>query len=160
MINGNEIRRIAGEESLDTAMLEKDYVLGWVLYGISKSSVGEKLAFKGGTSLSKIYYPGRWRLSEDLDFTLLDDTNWDAIIDAIRDEVPIIIRDSAGINIKLRPKPHTNPEYLQAKIKYEGPISPNTIKVEITKERFAGDIIDRTVPTKFDYPEFSQDIFH
>ena len=28
-------------------------------------------ALKGGTALSKIYFPGRWRLSEDLDFTVV-----------------------------------------------------------------------------------------
>lgn len=159
MINGNEIRRIAAEEGLDTSMLEKDYVLGWMLYGISQSSVGKRLAFKGGTALSKIYYPCSWRLSEDLDFTLLVDTDWEIIIDALKDEVPVIIKESAGINVSLRPKPHTNPEYLQARIKYLGPTSPNTIKVEMTKEKFAGDIIDKDVPVKFDYPEFTVRVY-
>lgn len=155
MINANEIRRMAGGEGLDASMLEKDYVLGWILYGISKSTIGKSLAFKGGTALPKVYYPGRWRLSEDLDFTLLDDVDWDKIIEALRDEIPGIVNDSIEINIGMRPRSYTNPEYLQAKMRYKGPVSPNTIKIEITKERFAGDIIDKAVPARFDYPEFS-----
>ncbi|MEW6603112.1 MAG: nucleotidyl transferase AbiEii/AbiGii toxin family protein [Thermoproteota archaeon] len=60
-------------------LVEKDYVLGWILYGICSSSISDKLTFKGGTSLSKVYFPGRWRMSEDLDFTLLDDTEMPAL---------------------------------------------------------------------------------
>jgi len=136
-------------------VLEKDYVLGWVLYGISESSIGRRLAFKGGTALSKIYYPGRWRLSEDLDFTPVEDTDWDVIVAVLEDEVPQIIKNSAGIESSLRARPHTNPEYLQARIRCAGPASPNTIKIEMTRESFVGDVTDVAVPTKFDYPGFS-----
>ena len=41
---------MAGERGTDPSMLEKDYVLGWILYGISESSIGQRLAFKGGTA--------------------------------------------------------------------------------------------------------------
>jgi predicted nucleotidyltransferase component of viral defense system len=131
VISANVIRRIAGEEGLDISMLEKDYVLGWILYGISRSSIGKRLAFKGGTALFKIYHPGRWRLSEDLDFTLLDDMDWEIIINALKEEVPGIVKESVGIDTGLRSRPHTNPEYLQARMRYKGPVSLNTIKVVI-----------------------------
>jgi len=159
MIDNNEIRRIAGEESLDVSMLEKDYVLGWILYGISKSSIGNKLAFKGGTALSKIYFPGKWRLSEDLDFTLIDDIGWGNIIDVLKNEVPGLVQDAIGISISLRPKPHTNPDYLQAKMKYIGPVNPNTVKIEVTREKFQGELIEKLVPKKFDYPQFSVKVY-
>jgi len=155
MITASEIRRTAGEDGLDTSVLEKDYVLGWVLYGISESSIGRRLAFKGGTALSKIYYPGRWRLSEDLDFTPLEDTGWDVIIAALESEIPQIIKNSAGIESSLRARPHTNPDYLQARLRYAGPASPNTVKIEMTRECFVGDVADMAVPAKFDYPRFS-----
>lgn len=159
MITGSSLRRMAGEEKLDVTMLEKDYVLGWLLFGIMSSSAADKLVFKGGTSLSKVYFPEKWRLSEDLDFTILGDTGWESIIDALRNEVPKIVRDAVGIQISLRPKPHTNPEYLQAKMKYIGPISPNTVKVEITKEEFVGEFSKKQIPVKFDYPKFSVNVY-
>jgi len=46
-------------------MIEKDYVLGWVLFGLMWVP---ELVFKGGTVLAKVYFPRTWRLSEDLDF--------------------------------------------------------------------------------------------
>ena len=48
-------------------LLEKDYYLTMVLSGINHLS--EKLIFKGGTCLNKIYY-SYYRLSEDLDFIM------------------------------------------------------------------------------------------
>jgi len=49
--------------------IEKDYVIGWVLNGISNNEyLRERLIFKGGTALRKIYFHD-YRLSEDLDFT-------------------------------------------------------------------------------------------
>ena len=156
MIEPQILRKTARDWNLKVDAVEKHYVLGWILYGISKSSIGNNLAFKGGTALSKIYFPSDWRLSEDLDFTLLDDgTNWEGIIAALSDEVPKIIQKECGMAVSLRKNPHTNPQYLQAKMKYAGPIGPGTIKVEITQERFVGDVITKAVPQEFDYPKFS-----
>jgi len=69
MIDGKELRRQAGKENLDVSMLEKDYILGWLLFSIMSSTLADRLAFKGGTALSKVYFPAKWRLSEDLDFS-------------------------------------------------------------------------------------------
>lgn len=159
MIDENRLRKQAGKESLDVSMLEKDYILGWLLFAIASSSLTDRLAFKGGTALSKVYFPTRWRLSEDLDFTLIDDTGWETIVEALKNEIPRIVKDSVGVEISLRPKPHTNPDYLQAKMKYTGPISTNTVKIEITREAFVGDVVKRQIPKKFDYPKFSVNIY-
>ena len=52
-------------------MIEKDYVLGWLLWGIGSDPVlGQKWIFKGGTCLKKCYIE-TYRFSEDLDFTVL-----------------------------------------------------------------------------------------
>ena len=67
LIDRRELLEKARERKLTLGMIEKDYVLGWLLFGLS----GIKgLTFKGGTALSKIYFPKIWRLSEDLDFVL------------------------------------------------------------------------------------------
>ena len=50
-------------------ILERDYLLSWILAGISQvPSLRETLVFKGGTALKKCYF-GDYRFSEDLDFT-------------------------------------------------------------------------------------------
>jgi predicted nucleotidyltransferase component of viral defense system len=54
-------------------VLERDYVLSWVLAGISQvESLRDTLVFKGGTALKKCYF-GDYRVSEDLDFSGLED---------------------------------------------------------------------------------------
>lgn len=90
---------------------------------------------------------------------MLDDTGWKTITEALRYEIPKIAKDSAGIEISLRPKPHANPDYLQAKMKYVGPMNTNTIKIEITRESFVGDIVKKQTPRKFDYPKFTVNIY-
>ena len=54
------------------ATLEKDYALTWLLSGIYQedSKLRDILIFKGGTAIRKIYFP-EWRLSEDMDFTIM-----------------------------------------------------------------------------------------
>ena len=53
-------------------VVEKDYVLGWVLWGIgTDQQLDRSWVFKGGTCLKKCYIE-TYRLSEDLDFTVLD----------------------------------------------------------------------------------------
>lgn len=54
-------------------IIEKDYVLSWVLAGISEiESLKKHLIFKGGTCLRKCYF-GSYRFSEDLDFSAVGD---------------------------------------------------------------------------------------
>ena len=53
-------------------VLERDYLLSWVLAGITQvESLRETLVFKGGTALKKCYF-GDYRFSEDLDFSGLE----------------------------------------------------------------------------------------
>lgn len=69
MIKPGEIQKIAGRLGIRDTQVEKDYVIEWLLMGISCNNyLKGKLIFKGGTALRKIYYKN-YRLSEDLDFT-------------------------------------------------------------------------------------------
>jgi predicted nucleotidyltransferase component of viral defense system len=69
MIKPNEISKTANTLGLRETQIEKDYVIGWVLKGLSNNEyLKQRLAFKGGTALRKIYFPD-YRLSEDMDFT-------------------------------------------------------------------------------------------
>ena len=62
------VDRVASQTGFYAPLMEKDYYLTILLSRINKLS--EKLIFKGGTCLNKIYYT-YYRLSEDLDFSLL-----------------------------------------------------------------------------------------
>jgi len=61
-----ELKIIAGEKGFNIELLEKDYLLTYLLYLIKDV---EGIYFKGGTALNKIFLDYA-RLSEDLDFTL------------------------------------------------------------------------------------------
>jgi len=80
MISPQELRKTAREKGLALDLVEKDYILGWLLFGMTSSPISKCIAFKGGTALSKIYFPNQWRLSEDLDFTLLDETDLNSLV--------------------------------------------------------------------------------
>ncbi|CCQ34675.1 Nucleotidyl transferase of unknown function protein [Halorhabdus tiamatea SARL4B] len=68
MISEAQLRRLARELDVRLGYAEKNYVNSWILWAIYTSSYGDNLLFKGGTALSKLYFPETWRYSEDLDF--------------------------------------------------------------------------------------------
>jgi hypothetical protein len=69
MIPKATILAAAQQESLQPTTVEKDYVLGWMLYGISQHQKLSRWVFKGGTCLKKCFFE-TYRFSEDLDFTV------------------------------------------------------------------------------------------
>jgi hypothetical protein len=70
MIDRTELLRLANELGLEARVVEKDYVLGWVLAGIARDpALVSAWVFKGGTCLKKCFFE-TYRFSEDLDFTV------------------------------------------------------------------------------------------
>ncbi len=69
MITNREIANAANEWQLRHDVVEKDYVLGWLLAGIAANESTQSWAFKGGTCLRKCWFE-TYRFSEDLDFTV------------------------------------------------------------------------------------------
>ena len=73
MIPQRELALLRAEWLLDQGVIEKDYVLGWLLAGIAQhQALSRTWVFKGGTCLRKCYYE-TFRFSEDLDFTIIND---------------------------------------------------------------------------------------
>lgn|GEM_PF-1112612 len=57
MIQKQEIIELATRANLQTHVIEKDYVLGWLLAGINQHAAIQDLwLFKGGTCLKKCYF--------------------------------------------------------------------------------------------------------
>jgi len=97
MILPAEISRQAFRLGLGDKTIEKDYILTWVLLGIANSSLMDRLAFKGGTAIKKIY-DAEYRFSEDLDFTVIDDISNDELFAEIEALFPWLQRE---VNITL-----------------------------------------------------------
>ncbi|MGB9701027.1 MAG: nucleotidyl transferase AbiEii/AbiGii toxin family protein [Thermodesulfobacteriota bacterium] len=148
MIDRRELLEKARERKLTLGMIEKDYVLGWLLFGLS----GIKgLTFKGGTALSKIYFPKIWRLSEDLDFVFVEEFR--TIIDALP-EIFQEIEKTSQIKLILKSR-HSNPDYLQLKIQYDAVLGKNWVKVDVTREMPVDTFNERKLSRAYsDYPSF------
>lgn len=71
MIHQNVIKRRADEDGLPASAVERDYVLAHALTAISGREEGQRLVFKGGTSLRLCHFED-YRYSADLDFSLTD----------------------------------------------------------------------------------------
>lgn len=72
MISRAALQVRAREWGLTEEVVEKDYVLGWLLWGIGSDPVlRDHWVFKGGTCLKKCFVE-TYRFSEDLDFTVLE----------------------------------------------------------------------------------------
>jgi predicted nucleotidyltransferase component of viral defense system len=70
MISKQELQSFSRELGIRLDVVEKDYVLGWLLAGINQHPVlGPQWVFKGGTCLKKYNFE-TYRFSEDLDFTV------------------------------------------------------------------------------------------
>ncbi|MGO8756609.1 MAG: nucleotidyl transferase AbiEii/AbiGii toxin family protein, partial [Terracidiphilus sp.] len=72
MISKQDILDRAAEWQLRPDVVEKDYVLGWLLASLGTLPLKEQWIFKGGTAIKKCYFE-TYRFSEDLDFSLLPD---------------------------------------------------------------------------------------
>ena len=146
MIDRREILDNAGTLGLLPQVVEKDYVLSWVLAGIYRHAVlAESWIFKGGTCLKKCYFE-TYRFSEDLDFTLTDPTHIDHdFLVGVFGNVGEWVYEQTGIEIpeELREfEVFENPRSTvscQGKLSYRGPIAPRSgglprIKLDLTPD--------------------------
>lgn len=129
MITPLDIRERAGEWGLSPDVVEKDYVLGWLLAAIGADPVlGRAFIFKGGTCLKKCYFE-TYRFSEDLDFTLVEGAPADAnALGAAFARVTERIRDAAGLELppeQFRFEAYQNPRgrpSIEGRVHYRGPL--------------------------------------
>lgn len=153
MLDKRELMEKSRKLNLPLGIVEKDYVLGWMLYGISKFLNG--LVFKGGTALSKVYFPEMWRLSEDLDFNLEEGVDFDRIVKVLGQRVLPFLEKESGIKFQIKNK-FSNPTYLQLKIQYLAVLGfKNFIKIDVSMCRTIELPVFKKVKAAYsDYPEF------
>lgn len=131
----------AKEFGLAPNIVEKDYVLSWVLAGISLHELfSDTWIFKGGTCLKKCYFE-HYRFSEDLDYTLIDSVHLSKqYLELEFKKIIKWIYDHSGIKIPLI----SFEEYLnlqgklsiEGKLEYQGPMQRRSnspkIKLDLT----------------------------
>ena len=136
MIPKAEIVARVREWSLREDVVEKDYVLGWLLWGIGADpELGSAWAFKGGTCLKKCYIE-TYRFSEDLDFTLLPGASaTEASASDALARVCDRVGQASGIDFSARtPKLRLRPggTSIEGRVYYRGPrAAPGEASVKI-----------------------------
>lgn len=147
MISKAEVKKISLEKGLEISQIEKDYVLGWILAGISEDEqLSKAWAFKGGTCLRKCFFED-YRYSEDLDFTITnketsDVENFQNSLTRIAEWVLKQTSIEIDINRSIIEVVHnlSNQKIIQGRIFYRGPSSPSSprawpkIKLDITAD--------------------------
>jgi predicted nucleotidyltransferase component of viral defense system len=133
MIEKREILQMAQRMSLQPNVVEKDYVLGWMLAGIyAHDDLKDSWVFKGGTCLKKCFFE-TYRVSEDLDFTITDASHLNEnFLKRVFGEIGQWVYERTGIELPadkqdfdIYPNPRGSMQ-CEGKITYRGPVSPNS----------------------------------
>ena len=160
MIDKREILETASALGLLPGVVEKDYVIGWILAGINAHpALSEAWVFKGGTCLKKCYFE-TYRFSENLDFTLRDESHLDeAFLRSALGEVVAWVTEQSGLTMpaeELGFDLYSNPRgrlSCQGKIGYRGPVSPTSGGWPKIK-------LDLTADEKLVLPSVRREVFH
>lgn len=145
MISRQEILDFSREFGLSAHIIEKDYVLYWLLAGIANhAELSSVWIFKGGTCLKKCYFE-TYRFSEDLDFTIMknEHINQEFLVSAFL-EIAAWVYEKSGIEIPsdaIRFEIFKNPRgsfSAEGRIYYRGPLQQRKnlprIKLDLTPD--------------------------
>lgn len=146
MITEAEIKQTAIELGVPLPTVEKDYVMGWLLWGIYNNPyLTQNLVLKGGNCLRKVYFPDT-RFSDDLDFTAVHlptpdqfHRHLDSVCTAVQ-ETSGIIFDFDRSQVELKETPDKECYALDGRVYFRG---------------FAGDT-RLTMRIKFDVSQFER----
>jgi len=148
MISQDRLRVLARELGVRQGYAEKNYVNSWLLWGIFTSGYGNNLLFKGGTALSKLYFPQSWRFSEDLDFGV--EGAYQGSKQALRTALDTVTSRS-GIDFEIREhhesqQDHYPTHYVDISIQYQAVLNhPNTTSIDVMiDEHVAFDSVQHT----------------
>jgi predicted nucleotidyltransferase component of viral defense system len=118
MIDRRGILEAASSFSLLPGVVEKGYVLGWMLAGIyAHEDLTESWIFKGGTCLKKCHFE-TFRFSGDLDYTLRNEEHLDEDLlelfdgenhwyssclrfEGLKSSIPVVFRIKRAIQVVL-----------------------------------------------------------
>jgi predicted nucleotidyltransferase component of viral defense system len=137
MIRQGELQQKAREAKVRDQQIEKDYILSWILWGVSQhEELSTAIVFKGGTVLKKVYFDN-YRFSEDLDFTLVNSTVTDSQIFAWFEESFALVRDETNIPLAIIDNNEHEDGGINFYVSYVGPLggqgANKKVKVDISR---------------------------
>lgn len=136
MIDYFQVQRSAAKYGVSEEIIEKDYLIEIILCYLGKDEYfKEKVVFRGGTALKKVYFPD-YRFSEDLDFLIGDIENLEETKEKL---INILARISSDFPFKLNNRSQLNKDRFQIFISYD--VIPEIrmvkeLKVDILKDSF------------------------
>ena len=93
MLTQTQVRRYSAQSGLrDMMIAEKEVVLTFLLQLLSQHGILDRLAFKGGTCLRKMFIGSQGRFSTDLDFTGLEEHGTPRPEDLRNAKYPLILQ--------------------------------------------------------------------
>lgn len=156
----DDLKRLAGRKKIPQGIIYKDYVITVILEKISERQYSDKLIFKGGTCLKKIYFE-ETRFSVDIDFTCLEDGTPDEMITDLKDE----LEDNSVRSItfdKIREHGRWG-DSVSYKVKYKDLNEhPNSVKIDLSLRELPilqPQIRDILNPDYENIPEFGLYVF-
>jgi len=105
MIPLAEINKFAKKYNVSSDVIEKDYIISWILCCLTKCSLVNDFVFYGGTAIKRIYFSDH-RYSEDID--LISENKWS--IDNILNELKVLeaAKDEANISLNIKEPENEN----------------------------------------------------
>jgi len=149
MIRKQDILDRAAEWRLRPDVVEKDYVLGWLLAGLSSVPFAKSWVFKGGTCIKKCYLE-TYRFSEDLDFSLLPDAEYTE--SGLAAQVRTLVRAVAELSglafpvelVEVRTRRNLQGQLtFEARVGYVGPLAypgPPKLRFDLTRHEAVLDV--------------------
>lgn len=134
-----QIRDTRTQTGIGWDIIEQDYVLSWVLFGVSRiEKLKSTLIFKGGTALKKCYF-GDYRFSQDLDFSVQGKhPHGDDLLELITQACSIAAHHVEEITFQCKRYPEQNPHPeeqeafdIRARLPWHRDFA-TTVKVEVT----------------------------
>jgi len=127
LIDGNQLKILAGKYKIPVGTVEKDLAVTVILSLISKFPELSHMTFKGGTALKKMHFP-ETRFSEDLDFTC--DTD---ISDELKKMLANEIKEKLEVNFTAIKPESTGSNSKKFYVKYNGFNGhPNSVRVDLS----------------------------
>jgi len=160
MIPKYEIMEHVKQYDLPANTIEKDYILNWLLFGITTSSeLKNKWIFKGGTCLKKCYFE-QYRFSEDLDFTILDPQHINEdFLKLVFGDISSWIYDESGIEMPVDDmhfEEYENPRgniAIEGRIAYKGPMqrrgNMSKVKLDLSHDEI---LVQPAIASKIHHP--------
>jgi len=145
MIPKSELQHFSQKWNIEDHIIEKDYVLGLVLWGIGNhKTLSKELVLKGGSAIKKCFVDTH-RYSQDLDFTVLpineiSESRYYDLFSEVLDKV----NEATGLDFNVRDHNFSfrpNGQSIEGKIYYKGPRgnpTPTSLKIDMS---FSEDLI-------------------